>query len=141
MEKVYYSFDELNNIIEDSVTSFKKYDVIVGVARGGVYPAFLVSYYTGAPLELITWRTRDGDQKDHDKLLQICSECKSILFVDDINDTGLTLSQIKDAAKDTGATIDYYTVLSKPHSIFSTTYKSQSVDSSAWVVFPWEERV
>jgi hypoxanthine phosphoribosyltransferase len=141
MEKVYYSFDDLNNIIKDSVTSFKKYDVIVGVARGGVFPAFLVSYYTGAPLEMITWKTRDGDQKDLDKLLQICSECKSILFVDDINDTGLTLSQIKDVAKDTRATIDYYTVLSKPHSTFTTTYNSHLVDSEVWVVFPWEEQV
>ena len=97
-------------------------DYIVGVTRGGLIPAVMMSHYTGIKMHTLDVRLRDADhgpetngwmaedafgyidkedrvQGDIDGETQwICSDPtmrKKILIVDDINDTGETFSWIK----------------------------------------------
>jgi xanthine phosphoribosyltransferase len=89
-------------------------DYVVGLTRGGLLPAVLISQYLDCPMEALTVSLRDASRcvsdcgmasdafgyvnleirKDHeswsDKALR-----KNILIVDDINDTGATLNWIK----------------------------------------------
>lgn len=81
-------------------------DYIVGITRGGLLPAVMLSHYFDVPCETLKVSLRDGsdqesnlwmaedafgyvDGKGHDPL-----NCKNILLVDDINDTGATFNWI-----------------------------------------------
>jgi hypoxanthine phosphoribosyltransferase len=100
-------------------------DYIVGITRGGLLPAKMISYYFDVPCETLkvslrdhtqtesnTWMAEDAfgypraekfieDENDVESILEAASEllstgdnCKNILIVDDINDTGATLNWI-----------------------------------------------
>lgn len=76
-------------------------DYIVGLTRGGLLPAVLLSHWFGVPCNTLKVSLRDGrgeseincwmseDAYGYDK------EPQRILIVDDINDTGATLEWIK----------------------------------------------
>ena len=97
-------------------------DYIVGITRGGLIPAVMMSHYTGIKMHTLDVRLRDADhdpehacwmaedafgyidradrvQEELDGEMQwICSDPakrKKILIVDDINDTGETFNWIK----------------------------------------------
>ena len=88
-------------------------DYIVGVTRGGLIPAVLMSHYTGIRMETIDVRLRDTfNSPEHalwmaedafgyidkaDRTDDVCSDPskrKKILILDDINDTGETFKWI-----------------------------------------------
>ena len=90
-------------------------DYIVGITRGGLYPAVLMSHYTGIPMHTLDVRLRDADHGPEsngwmsedafgyidkpDRTDDVCSDPskrKNILILDDINDTGETFSWIKE---------------------------------------------
>lgn len=92
-------------------------DYIVGVTRGGLIPAVLMSHYTGIKMHTLDVRLRDADHgpetngwmaedafgyeandyydpaMGHNKTS--ADKRKNILILDDINDTGETFSWIK----------------------------------------------
>jgi xanthine phosphoribosyltransferase len=92
-------------------------DYIVGVTRGGLIPAVLMSHYTGIKMHTLDVRLRDADHgpesngwmsedafgyvsvTDRDdvwsKATSDPSKRKKILILDDINDTGATFNWIK----------------------------------------------
>ena len=77
-------------------------NLIVGVARGGMVPAFLVATHLGQPLELMWLNLRDDN---HDKQrpepvltkpLQFDPAGKHILIVDDRANSGATLQAARE---------------------------------------------
>jgi uncharacterized protein len=88
-----------------------KPDYVVGLTRGGLVPANLMSQYLGVPMETLKVSLRDDTSlpetncwMPEDAIGYECSEesqgCylqarKNILVVDDINDSGATLNWIK----------------------------------------------
>jgi uncharacterized protein len=76
-------------------------DYIVGITRGGLTPAVLISQYFSATMHTLKVNLRDG--KDCESNLWMSEdaygfggELKNILIVDDINDSGATLNWIMD---------------------------------------------
>ena len=116
MKKVYYNWKEVEGAVLDIARQMYndgwRPDYIVGLTRGGLVPANLLSQYTGIKMHTLNVSLRDSDigpesnlwmaedafgyVADTTKALRFdTSLAKNILIVDDINDSGATLNWIK----------------------------------------------
>ena len=71
-----------------------KYDIIIGIQRGGLIPAVHLSNLLKVPMQCLQWSTRDGEVRDGSNQHIICNNNKNILLVDDIIDDGRTVKEI-----------------------------------------------
>ncbi len=119
------------------------FDLIVGLARGGLVPARLLCDYLGSD-ELYVVRVKFyrgvGETMEKPLVLhatQFDVAEKDVLLVDDIADTGKSLQAAVQhlRARDAGK-IFVATLVKKPHSIFTPDLYVR--ETSAWVIFPWE---
>jgi len=117
---------------------------IVGVARGGLIPAIILSHKLGLPLTCADYSSKAGagDDKRGEEILPDLPYGSSILIVDDIADTGKTLEEIEDVYILRGhkvftAALYYKKWDVEPH--FTPTFYAKEIPEDApWVVFPWE---
>ena len=121
-------------------------DFLIGIGRGGLVPAVFLSHatglpmlsvdfssqvedFSGAPLARLAARTRDGEK---------------LLFLDDINDTGRTIAQLRRTLAEAGAvsgSIRFATLLDNIRSGERVEYHAREIDRTVtkdWFIFPWE---
>jgi len=147
-EKIYLTYDDTLSMMKNLEYEVSKMrpDLIVGIARGGLLPALHLSHALDVPLECMQWSTRDSGMKTFsgpvDEELQ---SGRTVVFVDDINDTGLTMQQIKEEYS-TSPPIDvqprhmkFVSLVEKTESKFKTDACSLRIDDPRWIVFPWEK--
>ena len=129
--KYYYKWDRYQEDIcelADSLT-FEP-SIIIGIARGGCVPAVHLSHLLGKPFKAVTWQTRDGGVKEKYKIPEYA------LIVDDINDSGLTLTQFTENCEhDKYATL---VMMNKRSSKFNVDFYAREAEDDKWIVFPWE---
>lgn len=124
-----------------------KPDIILGVHRGGSVPAVYLSHMMNLPSDSFLWQTRDGG--DQETPLHIIDDeisffRKNVLIVDDINDTGETFQQIWDSFTYTNKEIvaqhlKFACLYQRNTSKFMAEIVANHVNTSEWVVFPWEQ--
>ena len=113
MKKIYYSWQEIENQTQEILRQLQRDawrpDYVVGLTRGGLVPATLISQYLEVPMECLKISLRDSEHGPESNLWMaedafgyvmhdpMCSGNgrKKILIVDDINDSGATLNWIK----------------------------------------------
>ena len=124
VEKLYVTWNEVDSMVDDLVGQMFadnwKPDYIVGITRGGLTPAIIMSHKTGIKMFTLDVRLRDGGpgtslesntwmaeeafgyinkedrtQEDGEWICSDPSERKKILILDDINDTGETIHWIQ----------------------------------------------
>jgi xanthine phosphoribosyltransferase len=121
--KVYYKDSTVKSWLHDIIRAMNadnwKPDYIVGLTRGGLAPALMLSHYLDVPMHTLKVSLRDdvdgpesnlwmaedafGYVPEHDKILadfDYSLVAKKILIVDDINDTGATLNWIQQDWRD-----------------------------------------
>lgn len=132
-DKYKEAFEVLLNKIQESNNNF---DLIISISRGGNVIATNLSYRLD--VGLISFDPKHQNIKD----LNINPNL-NILLVDDINDTGYTLSTISDNMLDLGINNVKLCVLINRHtSIIKPEYYVLEVSKDYdWVNFPWEVKI
>lgn len=180
MKKRYLTDKEVkghvHRIMRDMARDEWRPDYIVGITRGGAVPAVMISHYLDVPMYTLDVRFRDNDIGPESNLWMAedafgyitatkipvpegtvrsdPAARKNILIIDDINDTGRTLSWIKedwqggclpgDAAWSSiwNQNVRFAVLINNAGSEFSEIdYAGDNIDKrddDAWVVFPWE---
>ena len=148
--KLYVSFTDLEKQLADinQQISNDRYnpEVIIGPGRGAYIPGVMLSHYWNIPFEAFNWQTRDGSQKNEKHLREILNKYvhSNIVLVDDINDTGTTLTEIHNIMQEEVGYADFRvaTLFSKTSSNFDSVdfYATElTPDYNPWIVFPYEE--
>ncbi len=151
IEKRYISQEEINryclNIVSMMFRDNFKPDIIVGITRGGLWPAMMLSHYLGIKMHTLDVRLRDGDIKESNGYLkkEVLKGTK-ILVIDDINDTGATFNWIKedwnvddDSEK---SNVKFAALIDNVPSEFVVEYNGVEInkeENPEWIVFPYEE--
>jgi hypothetical protein len=152
MEEINLSWDKVeelvDNIVEKVRASGKKFDVIIGINRGGLIPSVMLSHKLGVKHGVMTITHYDGqkllDEVKKDLYISMVGLIKpthNILVVDDIADSGLCLKEAVVSLKKVdpdARNISTATLFDKPKSVVRPTYVGENVTNDIWINFPWE---
>lgn len=144
--KIYLTYEDILSMVKQLEYDVSKWrpDIIVGIQRGGVVPALHLSHALDRPMEVIIWQTRDGNETTYSGIIEeAVMEGKTVVFVDDINDTGRTLDEVvreySTHAKDPAKQIKTAVLVEKPNSRFVADSKALRIDDPRWIIYPWEK--
>ena len=165
MKKVYVSWSDVQRQVQEIIRQIGQDgwspDYVVGITRGGLTPANLISQYLGCPME--TLKVSISEDKCESNLWMAeeafgydMETPKNILIVDDINDSGATLSWIKQDwpsgclpndpkwedvwGNNVRVAVLYDNAAST--STLDVDYAAEDInklEDPQWIVFPWEE--
>lgn len=134
----------IENICEDMRADNFKPDIIVGLSRGGLVPAVMISHALEVDVFPLKWATRDFPYRDLDSLSTNASHLvnKNVLVVDDIVDSGKTLidllSVFHNLHIDSSRTKAACIIVNPEDNEFKPDYYGRINHHNKWVDFPWE---
>ena len=141
----YISWPEYGNLAEALAEKVrcggKKFDLVVGIARGGMPVAMVVSDHLGVKVDFVNVKSYDGiGQRSAPRILSTVTEDiegKNVLIVDDLVDQGDTMQTFREHLAERGPKLLEAAVLfKKPWSRIEPEYYLEVVDR--WIVFPFE---
>ena len=169
MKKIYYNWQQVEGACLDLSRQMIKDnwrpDYIVGIGRGGLIPATLLSHYMNVPMQTLDVSLRDGgstvsncgmseDAYGYNAVNDGDQVCKNILVVDDINDQGSTIAWIKQDWQSSclptdarwehvwGQNVRFATLtnnLASKESVDYSVWEVNKAEEDCWLVYPWEE--
>lgn len=140
------------SIVQQIYASGWSPELIVGIGRGGLIPATMLSHFLTCPMASLDISLRDSRRTPDikDWIIKDAANDKRILVVDDINDTGATINWIIDNWSSTpnhidwGRAVRFAMVIDNESSEAKSTphYCGKTINKAAkdqWIVFPYEE--
>lgn len=123
-----------------------KPDFIIGIGRGGLVPAVYLSHATGLPTLSVDYSSQVKDFADEPlvKLAKRTQAGERLLFLDDINDSGRTITHLRRALAEAGAqggAVRFAMLIDNVSSAERIDYSARTIDRKVtkdWFVFPWE---
>ena len=165
MNKIYYTWRDVEHhtqeILRQICSDSWRPDYVVGLTRGGLVPANLISQYLGCRMETLKVSLRDDTECEsnlwmaEDAFGHEMEHPKNILIVDDINDTGATLNYIREDwpsgcfpdnprwTEVWGSNVRVAVLVDNESSKSEIPVSYSAVDinkaeQDSWIVFPWE---
>lgn len=101
---------EFNEVVNKAIEVLKgiNFDIILGIATGGVPFASFLACKLGKPLGYIR-----SEKKGYgtDKLIEACVEKKKVIIVDDVATTGGSIARAVDEVRKSGGEVEYALVI------------------------------
>ncbi|MCL4435126.1 MAG: phosphoribosyltransferase domain-containing protein [Thaumarchaeota archaeon] len=145
MDSHIVNWAEFGRLVEKLISKIKasnhNYDLVIGIARGGIPPALEIANRLNLKIDFVNIKSYLNDRtKQKPKILSTLSEkvegCR-ILIVDDIIDSGDTMETIMEwLNQQKPRSIETTALFVKPWSRFTPTYTVETVKE--WIIFPWE---
>ena len=132
----WFKIDELVKEIDNKASSYKPTH-IVGIARGGLVPAVMLSHQLNLPMETLGVSFRDNKATHHTKFKPI--KDARYLIVDDINDSGTTFKVVTDIFKNRRLNHRTAALINKEKSDFNVDFYGEMFYHDNWINFPWEK--
>ena len=166
MNKIYYTWRDVEHHTQEILRQIHadawRPAYVVGLTRGGLGPANLISQYLGCRMETLKVSLRDDTECEsnlwmaEDAFGHEMDQPKRILIVDDINDTGATLNYIREDwrsgcfpdnprwTKVWGSNVRVAVLVDNESSKSEilVSYSAADINKAeqdSWIVFPWEE--
>ena len=114
-------------------------DLILGLTRGGLIPAVMLSHLLGVPMIAAQYSSKDGagGGEHRNRLPHI--DAHHILIVDDIADTGYTLQEVADHYTKAHHQVATASLYYKKSSVIKPKFHAAQIESdSPFIYFPWE---
>lgn len=128
MEYDIISWENINEAIETIAKQIEDskihYEVLYGLARGGLVPAVMLSHRLNIPMVL-----------NMEEVWRLKVKNKAVLIVDDISDTGDTLKYFDEQKFDIAALF-----VRKHTSKVKPKYSYKNINHNNWLLFPWETK-
>ncbi len=131
-----------DKIVASIKESGKEYDVIVGVARGGLFLAGYLAYQLNVKeVDIINVQTYENRKIVDPRVLDLPKKIvgNSVLLVDDILDSGTTFAILADWMEQTKKNCDRAVLVDKGKSKIKADYVGLYIEEALWVVYPWEK--
>jgi hypoxanthine phosphoribosyltransferase len=150
VDKWICTWDDIDEMVEKLLREMKrrkyKPDFIVGISRGGLVPAIMLSHHFNVPMLPVVWSTRDFIGEDRERVDSIhhlvMDEEKNVLIVDDICDTGTTFQSMSDYLTQEGCTfpmgVEFASLYVRYTAEFDPDFWAVEVPDESWIVFPFE---
>ena len=142
------SFDEVAAAIRKSAPAIAANispDFILGVSRGGLVPAVMLSHALGISMVPVNYSSELGKGESSttkQKMLPLDFPPNSrLLLVDDISDSGYTLAELRDFYQTHHHyvyTLVLFNRVDTSIHIPDWTF-AEATASDGWIVFPWEQ--
>jgi xanthine phosphoribosyltransferase len=166
MNKIYLTWQDVEHHTQEILRQIHadawRPDYVVGLTRGGLVPANLISQYLDCRMETLKVSLRDDTECEsnlwmaEDAFGHEMEQPKNILIVDDINDTGATLNYIREDwpsgcfpdnprwTEVWGSNVRVAVLVDNESSKSEVPISYSAVDinkaeQDSWIVFPWEE--
>lgn len=154
MKSIDCTWDNIRDSINYITGISNKYDLVIGVNRGGLPISTFISNVLKLPHGVVSISTYDNENKisglKFDTSLSVADQRYKIddqgkykvLLVDELSDSGKSLVIARLILKDLGykeSNIDIFTVYYKEKSIVRPTYFFCRVPDDVWINFPWEK--
>ena len=112
---------------------------IIGLSRGGLIPAVILSHTLGIPLTPVVYSSVFGKGERANANFLPDVHDRTVLIVDDISDSGHTLHEVVDYYKYIGRLPLSAALYYKEGSVHRPDFYYHTIPADApWVIFPWE---
>jgi hypoxanthine phosphoribosyltransferase len=142
--KIYIEWDDYQQIVQNNTCPDADY--IVGISRGGLIPATILSHALDCKMIPLMFSTRDHeyiDQNTITHLNNLLARGNKLLIVDDIIDSGKTFNMLNDMLKPTKLGQIKWTAIvantdAKMNMGYDFCWALPRSKDDRWVVFPYE---
>lgn len=132
------TWDEFQNAVKKLAAKIDdKFDIVIGIARGGVIPAVLLSRALDVKDMYVLKVRKDGDERR--VIAEIFTDVskKKVLLVEDMLETGKSLIVAKRYLEDDGAIVKTACLYTMPMTEIKPDYSLKKVGEI--IKFPWEQ--
>ena len=134
-----YNWNYIERACEDIACEVSELGIVrvIGLSRGGLIPAVMLSHSFDLPMETLGVSFRDNRATHHTKFKPI--DDARYLIVDDINDSGTTFKVVSDIFRNRRLIFATSALINKEKSGFDVDFYGEMFYHDDWINFPWEK--